>query len=168
MGGIKSLECAEKLIKIGVEKIILNHAVIENISLIQEISKIIGNQSVVVSIDIKKSLLGGYRIYSHVNKKMLSLNLDEYILEVQNQGAGEIFINSVNEDGMMNGYDLSLLDKILNSVDIPMIFCGGAGSFDDIEEASSRNEFIGLAAGSLFVFKGPHRAVLINYPIRNL
>ena len=167
-GGIKDLDCAERLINVGIEKIVINSAAIENMEFIYELSQNLGSQSVVVSIDIKKTFLGSYKIYSHTRDNFISYRLDDFLIEIQNYGAGEIFINSVDLDGMMSGYDLVLLDKIMKKVKIPIVFCGGAGSLDDLKIVSNIYKYTGLAAGSLFVFKGPHRAVLINYPTRNI
>ena len=167
-GGIKDLKSAEKIINIGIEKIIINNEVFKNPGLINELSKHLGNQSVVVSIDIKKTAFGNYKIFSYCTKKYHSINLNNYLSEVQNRGAGEIFINFVNNDGMMKGYDLDLLDIVLKIVKIPLVFCGGAGSIKDFKIASEKNNYVGLAAGAMFVFRGPHRAVLINYPSRKI
>jgi len=167
-GGIKDLNCAERLINVGIEKIVINSIVLENISFINELSQNLGSQSVVVSLDIKKSFLGSYKVYSYLKKEYSSVKLDDFLVEVQNQGAGEIFINCVDNDGMMAGYDLALLDRVMKKVKIPVVFCGGAGSLDDLKNVSDIYDYVGLAAGSLFVFKGPHRAVLINYPTRNI
>ncbi len=167
-GGVKNLDCAEKLIKVGIEKIVINSIVLENFGFINELSQNLGSQSVVVSVDIKKSFLGSYRIFSYQRKEYSSFKLDDFLIEIQDRGAGEIFINCVDNDGMMSGYDLDLLDRIMKKVKIPIVFCGGAGSLDDLKKVSSIYDYIGLAAGSLFVFKGPHRAVLINYPTRDI
>lgn len=165
-GGITSVEKAEEIINIGIEKVILNSSVLINPELVSDLAKIIGSQSVVVSIDVKKNLFGNYKIYSHSSKKKPHYNLIEYIKMIQCYGVGEIFINSVNKDGMMTGYDIDLIKLILNEAEVPFVFCGGASSYNDFIEISKINKYVGLAAGSIFVFKGPHKAVLINYPNR--
>ena len=163
-GGIKSVNNAEDIISIGIEKIIVNTSIIKDPELIKELSNTFGSQSIVVSIDIKKTFFGNYTIFSHAFKKNQNHDLLDYIKMVQDYGAGEIFINSVDLDGTMNGYDKRLLELVLSKIKVPLVFCGGASDINDIVNTSKINKFIGLAAGSIFVFKGPHRAVLINYP----
>ena len=163
-GGISSVKNAEDVINVGIEKIVLNSSALVNPTLINELSKVLGSQSVVVAVDVKNTIFGDYIIFSHSSKKRANYNLLEYIKMIQDLGAGEIFINSVNRDGMMTGYDIELIKLILDQAEVPLVFCGGASSLDDFIEVSKINKYVGLAAGSIFVFKGTHRAVLINYP----
>lgn len=162
-GGISRVEHILKLFSIGVEKIIINSAVLENQSLISEAAEIFGNQSIVVCIDVKKNFWGKNQIFCHVNNKTIDLDVLEHAISCQNAGAGEIMINSVDRDGIMKGFDLELIAKISSGISIPLIVCGGAGSIEDFKNAKDRGAS-GIAAGSFFVYHGPHKAVLISYP----
>jgi cyclase len=166
-GGIKSIDDAEKLFSLGVEKISLNTAVIKNPKLIANCAQKFGSQSIVVTVDVHKGLLGSYHVMQNNGKTKSDLNLFEYIKKVEELGAGEIVINSVDRDGTQLGYDVKLLAKIASVVTIPVIACGGAGSITDMVRAKQMTDISAFAAGSLFVFKGKHRAVLINYPAQS-
>lgn len=163
-GGIKTLEQATIIFNLGVEKIALSSAAIENPQLVANIAKEVGNQSVVVIIDVKKKMFGGYDIYTHNGTKKTKLDLENLINKLQSLGVGEIVINSIDNDGVMNGYDLSLIEKIKPLINVPMTVLGGAGSLNDIKTLIKKFGIIGCAVGSLFVFKGKYKAVLINYP----
>lgn len=163
-GGVKNIEQARKIFSFGIEKIALSSSIINNPNLISQIADRVGGQSVIVVLDIKKKLLGGYEIYTHNGKKSTGLNPIKFVQEAQKLGAGEIIINSIDRDGMMKGYDLELIAKIRERITLPLTVLGGAGSLNDIEKVIDAHGVIGVAAGSLFVFKGPYKAVLINYP----
>ena len=165
-GGVKTVEQAQKIFGLGIEKIALSSALIQNPKLVTEIAERVGSQSVIVVLDIKKKLLGGYEVYTHNGKKSTGINPIKFAKELERLGAGEIIINSIDQDGMMNGFDLSLIDKIAETISIPMTVLGGAGSISDIKKVIDKHGVIGVAAGSLFVFKGVYKAVLINYPSR--
>jgi cyclase len=162
-GGIKTVAQAQKIIKLGVEKVALSSSVVESPGLVREIAEIIGCQSVVVVLDIKKSMLGSYEIHTHNAKQKIRKDLISFVKEIEEQGSGELVINSINNDGVMKGYDLKLADKIRQAVSLPVTFLGGAGAVDDIYDLINRYQIIGAAAGSLFVFKGVYKAVLISY-----
>ena len=162
-GGITKLDQIDKILKIGVEKIVINSSAISNLDIIEKIANNIGSQSVVISVDIKKTFFGNYSIYLHKENRTSKTNLIDYLKKVEELGAGEIFINSVNEDGMMNGFDIKLLKLVNETVMIPFIACGGAGSVDDLKEGIDIGGAHAVAAGSMFVFHGKHNAVLINY-----
>ena len=163
-GGIKTVEQAQKIFNLGVEKIALSSAVIEKPSLVSQIAKEVGNQSVVVVIDVKKKLFGGYDIYTHNGTKKQKLSLENFIKEIQKLGVGEIVINSIDNDGVMKGYDIGLISKLKPLIFTPLTVLGGAGTVEDIKNLVKEFGIIGCAAGSLFVFKGKYKAVLINYP----
>ena len=165
-GGVKTIEQAQKIFGLGIEKIALSSAVIQNPKLITEIADRVGSQSVIVVMDIKKKLLGGYEIYINNGKKATGLNPIKFAEEAQKLGAGEIIINSIDQDGMMKGYDMNLIDKITEKLTIPVTVLGGAGSLQDVKKVIDKQGIIGVAAGSLFVFKGAYKAVLINYPAK--
>jgi len=163
-GGVKTVEQAQRIFSLGIEKIALSLAVIQNPKLITQIADRVGSQSVIVVLDVKKKLLGGYEVYTHNGKKATGINPINFVVEAQKLGAGEIVINSIDRDGVMKGYDLELIAKIREKISLPMTVLGGAGSLKDIETVIDKHGVIGVAAGSLFVFKGPYKAVLINYP----
>ena len=163
-GGVKTVEQAQKIFALGIEKIAISSAAIVNPNLVKKIAERVGSQSVIVVLDVKKKLLGGYEIYTHNGKKSTGINPVKFAKELEQLGAGEIIINSIDEDGVMKGYDLNLIDKIAEIISIPLTVLGGAGTLSDIEMVINKHGVIGVSAGSLFVFKGTYKAVLINYP----
>lgn len=163
-GGITTVEQMRKLFYIGVEKVSINIGALENINLVKEAFELFGAQSVVVTVDIKKDFFGKYKVYNHKLKKNLRLNYLEYIKKVVEMGAGEIIINSVDRDGTFKGYDIELMRKISSNIGVPIIALGGAGKVDDLVNVVKEAKVSAVSAGSLFVFHGPHRAVLITYP----
>ena len=163
-GGIKSTEEASKILSLGVEKISISSAAISNPLIVEDISKEVGAQSVVITLDVKKKLFGGYDVYTHNGKHNTKQDLLSLIKDFESKGAGEIVINSIDKDGTMSGYDLNLIKIISKNVNIPITCLGGAGTQSDIRDLYSQQGIIGAAAGSLFVFKGKYRAVLITYP----
>ena len=164
-GGVGSAAQAKKIIGLGVEKVAVSAAAIENSGLIKQIAEEIGRQSVVVVLDVKKRLLSKeYDVYIHNGKKNTKRSVIEVAKNFEALGAGEIVINSIDRDGQMKGYDLTLAKQIRDVVTIPITFLGGAGSLDDIGALIRTCGVVGASAGSLFVFKGIYKAVLINYP----
>ncbi|MES2239780.1 MAG: AglZ/HisF2 family acetamidino modification protein [Bacteroidota bacterium] len=164
-GGVTTVEQAKKIISLGAEKVALSSAAINNPKIIKEIGEAVGIQSVVVVLDVKKKkIFGGYEIVTHNGKKVSSNKLLDFVKEINAIGIGELVINSVDNDGKMEGFDFKLFDLVRNEIDMPMTILGGAGKFDDLKEAIKRYKTIGVSAGSLFVFKGKYRAVLISYP----
>jgi len=166
-GGVQTVTQIEKIISLGVEKVAVSSALIENPKLISDAAIRVGSQSLVVVIDVRKTgLLRRYEVVTHNGLRRTGLNpveLSSYMAEL---GAGEIVINSVDRDGEMKGYDLDLVEQVRQKINLPLTVLGGAGSLDDFRELFDRFGLIGAAAGSLFVFKGKYRAVLINYPNR--
>lgn len=163
-GGVKTVEMAQKIFALGIEKIAISSAAISNSKLLPEIAKRVGNQSLIVVLDVKKKLFGGYEIFTNNGKVSTGLDPVEYSKYLENLGVGEIIINSIDQDGCMNGFDVKLIDKIISGISIPLTILGGAGSIFDIENIIKRYGLVGIGCGSLFVFKGPYKAVLINYP----
>lgn len=163
-GGVKSAKEAREIIGLGVEKICLSSSIINNPDLCIEISKSIGSQSLVAVLDIKKNFLRKYQVVTNRSKTKHSIDLMLLIDILQKNGVGELVINSVDNDGLMKGYDLNLIQKVYSKARVPLTVLGGAGSLDDMKELINRFGIIGCAAGSLFVFKGKYKAVLINYP----
>jgi len=163
-GGVTTVEQAKRIIGLGVEKVAISAAALVDPKLITAIAAEIGSQSVVLVLDVKKSLLGNYEIYTHNGQKSTGRSPVEVAQQAEKLGAGEIVINSIDNDGQMKGYDLDLAAKVREAVHLPMSVLGGAGSLGDIGRLVSVCGVVGAAAGSLFVFKGSYRAVLINYP----
>lgn len=161
-GGINQLAHIEKLFKIGVEKVILNSAAYTNEQLISEASSIYGSQSIVVCLDYKTDLWGDYRFYTHSGTNKIKGKCEDVIKRIGELGAGEIILNSIDKDGTMSGYDLGLLEKLAKEVTVPVIASGGAGNIQDFVKAIHSGASA-VSAGSMFVYQGIHRAVLISY-----
>lgn len=162
-GGIQDISDIEKLFNIGIEKVIINSTALKNLDLITRAAEIYGSQSIVLSVDVHKNIWGKYQIFSHSKAKHTHADIFQYIQEAERAGAGEIILNAADRDGLMKGYDLALLSKVVDATKVPVVICGGAGSLEDFKKAVDAGAS-GVAAGSLFVFHGPHKAVLINYP----
>lgn len=162
-GGIDSVEKAKKVFDLGVEKVVLNSASF-NYDLIKELTAIYGSQSIVACIDVKKSFFGKYYTYSESASRKHSIDPVEHAKKVVNAGAGEIIIQSVDNEGTMKGYDIDLTRSISESVSVPVVASGGAGTIDDLEKALNEGRASAVSAGSLFVFKGKQNGILINYP----
>lgn len=162
-GGISNLEQAQKLVKIGVEKVAINSAALKDKHLVTILAEALGSQSVVVGIDVKRDWVGRYRVFNPTSHKLTHIDPFEYAGELVKAGAGEIFLNNVDADGTLSGYDIKLITQVSKSVNVPVIVCGGASSLNDLR-AGVQAGASGVAAGSLFVFQGKHRAVLISYP----
>jgi cyclase len=163
-GGITTIEDIAELFKLGVEKVAINTQAVENPSLIKEAAERFGNQSIVVSIDVKKNMFGKYRVLTHGGRKATKCDPVDFAVRMQELGAGELFLNSIDRDGTRQGYDLELIRKVSESVNIPIIACGGADSLDDFADAIKQGGASAVSAGSMFVFQGQYRAVLITYP----
>jgi cyclase len=166
-GGVKTVKQVEKIISLGVEKVAISSAAVSNPELVAQAAEVVGGQSVVVVMDIKKTRLNGkYEIWTHNGSRPTGKNPSEFARKVESLGAGEVVINSIDNDGVMKGYDLDLVRSIRDSITLPITVLGGAGSLKDIGDLIRTFGIVGAAAGSLFVFKGIYRAVLINYPNR--
>ncbi len=163
-GGIKNVDQAKKIFSLGVEKVSISSAAISNPNLIKEIVKKVGSQSMVVVLDVKKFENNSYHIWINNGKKNTEISLIPFLKKIQDLGVGEIVINSIDNDGVMNGYDLNLIDNVYSNISIPLTILGGAGTLDDIKNIIKKYKIIGLGVGSLFVFKGVYKAVLVNYP----
>lgn len=162
-GGVNSVEQALRLVQLGIEKIAVNASAISNPGLVAELSKVLGAQSVVAGIDVKSDWLGRPRVYDAASGKLTNRAPEAWAADLARAGAGEIFLNSVDRDGTQEGYDLKLVGKVAKAVSVPVIACGGAGRMEDFASAVAAGASA-VAAGSLFVFQGRHRAVLISYP----
>ncbi|ACL03015.1 histidine biosynthesis protein [Desulfatibacillum aliphaticivorans] len=166
-GGVRTVEQVERIIGLGVEKVSMSSAVTADPDLITRAAEVVGAQSVVVVMDVKKGRFSRkYEIYTHNGKKKASLDPVAFAVKAEKLGAGEIVLNAIDKDGVMEGYDVDLVGRVRQSTNLPMTVLGGAGTLDDIKNLIREHGIIGAAAGSLFVFKGVYRAVLINYPNR--
>jgi cyclase len=159
------VEQFDRIIGLGVEKVAVSSAAVDDPILISRAAARVGSQSVVAVIDVKRSgLLRKPEVVTLNATKRSGLEPSDFAARLQELGAGEIVLNNVDSDGEMKGYDFDLIDSVRNAISTPLTVLGGAGSLDDIRSLVSRYGIIGAAAGSLFVFKGKYRAVLINYP----
>ncbi len=165
-GGIRDLEDIKKILYLGIEKVVINSYAVENPEFIKQAAEHSGSQSIIISIDVRKNKKGEYEVFTQSGQNSTGLHPVDWAKKVENLGAGEIFLNSIDKDGTMEGYDLELINKVSNSVNIPVIAAGGAGNFDDFKKAI-KSGASAVSAGSIFVFIGPHRAVLISYPSRD-
>ncbi len=162
-GGIRSIEQIRKLIRSGVEKVVINTLATESTNVIKSAVEIFGSQAIVGGIDVRQTLLRGYTVVSKCGTLDTKLNLNQHIYSLINAGVGEIFINNIDRDGLMIGYDMDLV-KLVTGVSVPVVVCGGAGTLEHLREAILEGGASAAAAGSMFVFQGKHRAVLISYP----
>jgi cyclase len=163
-GGVKTVEQFEKLVSLGVEKVAISSAAIENPQIIYEAAKKVGSQSVVVVLDIKyQGLIPKPKITTLNGTHILNLDLFKFVKKIEEMGAGEIVINCIDKDGTRSGYDIELISKIREVSKLILTLLGGAGSFRDIEDLLKSVKTVGCSAGSLFVFNGKFDAVLISY-----
>lgn len=163
-GGVCTVEHVNKLFYLGVEKVIINTHAVLNPLFIREISRLAGAQGVVASIDVKRTFLGNYVVMSHGGTHNTGLDAVSFSKMMEEMGAGEIFLNSINRDGTMKGYDIDLIRRVSGAVSIPVVACGGAAGLHDFALAVHEGGASAVAAGSMFVFHGKHKAVLITYP----
>jgi len=163
-GNITSVDQVRNLVKIGIEKVVVNSQNYQQPKLISQLSDHFGSSTVIAGVDVKKNIWGKKELYTHNGTKSQKGNIVEFCIELEKRGAGELLVNSIDRDGTMSGYDIELLKEISSALSIPVIACGGAGNLQHLKELSLKTNVSAFAAGSIFVFQGPHRAVLINYP----
>jgi len=163
-GGIRTIKNIKEIINAGAEKVVINTYAVENPDFIEDASKEFGSSTIVISIDVKKKMFGKKQVYIKSGTINSGIDPVEFAKKMEEKGAGEIIINSINNDGMMRGYDLELIRDISTTVTIPVVAAGGAGTLGDFKRAIHESYASAVAAGSLFVYHGPRKAVLINYP----
>jgi len=166
-GGVKTSDQAARIVDMGVEKVAVSAAAIANPALLSDMAAAVGQQSVVAVLDVRKKtglFAKGYEVYTHNGKTVHKADPITLAKQLQDAGAGEIVINSIDRDGFMQGYDLDLASQFRDVLKVPVTIMGGAGSLEHVGQLVSKLGVVGVAAGSLFVFKGKYRAVLINYP----
>jgi cyclase len=163
-GGLRRLEDVRRILASGVEKVAINTFAVENPGFIQEVATAFGSQSVVVSLDVKRKFFGRYEVYTRSGQQSTGLDPVSWARRAESMGAGEILLTSIDRDGTMEGYDLELIHLVSNAVGVPVIACGGAGRIEDFGAAVKQAGASAVAAGSMVVYHGRHRAVLINFP----
>lgn len=163
-GGITTAEQIRDLLSRGAEKVVLNTSVSSDLSLIEQAAKSFGSQSIIVSVDVRRRKSGRQDIMVKGGRERVPFLLKQYVKDIEAAGAGEILINSIDRDGTMEGYDIYLIKEVSDAVRVPVIACGGAGSLSDMKTAYTEGGASACAAGSLFVFHGPRKGILINYP----
>lgn len=167
-GGIRTVEDASRLFRLGVEKISINTTGLENEQFIKELSDKFGKSSIVVTIDVSKDLLGRYNVFTKRGKKNTGKKVADFVKKVNELGAGEIIVNNIDRDGTMKGYDLDLLKSVSQISRAPIVACGGAGGYEDLKKAVTDGGVSAVAAGSIFVYWGKKKGILINYPERSV
>jgi cyclase len=165
-GGIQSIEDIHGIMSTGVEKIVINSSAVEKPDLIRQAADLYGSQSIVVSMDVRINVSGSYEVMTKGGSQPTGLDPVSHATTMESYGAGEIFLNSIDRDGTMSGYDIPLIQRISSSIKVPLIACGGAGNLHHFTEAVQEGGAAAVAAGSFFVFHGKRRAVLISYPPR--
>lgn len=167
-GGVKDADTAKKILSIGFEKIVLNTAAYDSPNIVNEIAKYSGNQSVIGSIDVRKNVFGKYHLYTNDGKRKRSLDPVDWAKRLEELGAGELLLTSIDRDGTWKGYDLEILKKITSSVNIPVIANGGAGSLNHIENVVKETNISAVALGSMVVYQAKGLGVLVNFPDKTL
>lgn len=167
-GNLRSIHDVRQVFTLGFEKIVLNSSLFENPSLVDSVVKEYGSQSVIGSIDVKKKFFSSYKVYSKNATIKAKIELADLITNLEQRGVGELLVNSIDNDGCMNGYDLNLVKYVTDRVSIPVIACGGLSSIKDMSDAIYLANASAVSGSSFFVYIGPHRAVLITYPDRDI
>jgi cyclase len=163
-GGIRTMEDMRRLLRAGFEKVVLNTEAQRNPRVIEEAAREFGSQAVVVALDVRRRMFGRYEVFVNGGRQAARVDPVSAATRAANLGAGEILLNSIDRDGSMEGYDIELIRTVTDAIPVPLIACGGAGRLADFREAIREGGASAVAAGSLFVFVGKHRAVLITYP----
>jgi cyclase len=163
-GGITTIAEVKSILFEGAEKVILNTSALDNLGLVTQIADQFGSQSAVVSIDVKKDWLGNYKVYRNNGKKKTRFTPETFAKMVEDAGAGEIVLTSIDRDGTYQGFDLEVINKVSAAVNIPVVACGGASKLEDFVDAILKGGSSAVAAGSLFVYASEQRGVMINYP----
>jgi imidazole glycerol-phosphate synthase subunit HisF len=163
-GGIRNLKDIQEILKAGAEKVILNTVAVERPDFVKEAADTFGSSTITISIDVKRNFFGKEQVHIYSGKKATKYEPVSFAKQVEENGAGEIIINSIDNDGMMGGYDIELIKRVSMAVRIPVVALGGAGTINDLKRAVNEGYASAVAAGSMFVYHGPRKAVLINYP----
>ncbi|HCR71750.1 MAG TPA: imidazole glycerol phosphate synthase subunit HisF [Anaerolineae bacterium] len=165
-GGVRDVETIRKILSLGIEKVAINSYAVENQEFIRVAADKFGSSTIVVSIDARKKMFGRYEVFIHGGKKSTGLDPVEFASAMEAMGAGEILLTAIDRDGTQEGYDLDLIKKVTEAVNVPVVACGGAGKLDDFRLAVKEASASACAAGSMVVYFGRNRAVLITFPER--
>lgn len=165
-GGITNLNTIQELIAAGAEKVILNHTVLIDLNFVREAVEAFGSSTISICIDVKKKRFGSQLVYNHLKGKVSEFKPIDYAKKLEEIGVGEVIVQSVDKDGIMNGYDLELVKSINEALKIPVVALGGAGNFADMQTLYKHTKVNGLASGSMFIYQGSNHGVLISYPER--
>jgi len=163
-GGINRLEDIKTIFRLGVEKVAINTFAVENQNIIREAAEKFGSQSIIISIDVKRNMFGKYLVSTHGGRQATKLDPVRWAVEMEKAGAGEVLLTSIDRDGTMEGYDLELIKRVTSAISIPLIACGGAGTVQDFVNAVKVGGASAVAAGSMVVYQGKNRGVLIRFP----
>jgi cyclase len=163
-GGVRNIEDAKNIVNAGAEKIVVNSIAYENPDFVSLLADKFGSQSVVVSIDVKKKLLGKYEVVIQNGTKSTGFSPVDYAKLMESKGAGEVMLTSVNNEGLMKGFDNKLIKEVSENISIPLIANGGAGNVNHLAEAINLGKASAVSAGSIFVYHGPMNGILINFP----
>jgi cyclase len=162
-GGVSSVEQAKRLLRLGIEKILLNTATFEQPGLITALAERFGAQCVVASVDVKRNWRGKYQVFSHAGRAVPEPDPVRWIQKLIKLGAGEVTVQAVDREGTMQGFDLALLRTLRGQVEVPLVVSGGAGSLESMEDALKVLPEASLGVGARFIYYGPYRAVLVSY-----
>jgi cyclase len=163
-GGVSSIEMIKEILRVGIEKVVLNTHAVRNPKFVQDAVKYFGTSTIVASIDVKKSLFGTYNVYINSGTEKTNLHPIQWAIELEKLGVGEIIINSIDKDGTLSGYDGNLIESVVKALKIPVIAAGGGSGLIDFVKVCKNHKAAAAAAGAHFVFQGKHNAVLITYP----
>jgi cyclase len=163
-GGIRDIDDISRIFSLGIEKVAINSYALENPSFIEKAAAVFGSQSILLSMDVKKNLFGKYRVYGRGGRNGTDHEPAAWAARMERIGAGEILLNSIDQDGTMEGYDTTLIRKVTEAVTVPVIACGGAGRIQDFKMAVEEGGASAVAAGSMVVYQGKNKGVLINFP----
>jgi imidazole glycerol-phosphate synthase subunit HisF len=165
-GGVRDLETIRQILNLGIEKVAINSYAVENPDFVRVAADKFGNSTVVVSMDVRRKMFGRYELMIHGGRKGTSLDPVEFSATMEKMGAGEILLTAIDRDGTQEGYDLELIKSVTSAVGVPVIVCGGAGKIEDFRLAVKEGGASACAAGSMVVYFGRNRAVLITFPAR--
>ncbi len=165
-GGVRDVETIRRILSLGIEKIAINSYAVENQDFVRAAANKFGSSTIVVSIDVRSKLFGRYEVFIRGGRKGTGLDPVEFAVKMEQMGAGEILLNSIDRDGTQEGYDINLIKSVTSAVGVPVIACGGAGKIDDFRAAVKEGGASACAAGSMVVYYGRNRAVLITFPER--
>ena len=167
-GGISTADQAARIFGLGIEKIVVNTAAFDHPEIIADVAAIYGRQAIVACLDCRKNLFGRYELSTHSARTKRKVRIEDHLEQLSASGVGEIIVNCIDRDGTQNGYDIDLIRAVSSKVSVPVVACGGASSVEDFVRAVEDGGASAVGAGSMFVFKGKLRAVLINYPERGV